>query len=146
LLISEIMADNDTAYGDPDEPGAFEDWFEIHNPGDATVDMTGMYLSDNPNNPTKWKVPEGVSIRPGEYMVFLADSEPAQGPRHTSWSLSADGESLVITAADGSTLIDTVTFGQQEPDVPYGRAPGTGAWSKLTAPTPGAPNAPARGQ
>jgi spore coat protein CotH len=147
LLITELMADNGAFYPDPEEPGAFEDWFEIYNPGGTAVDMSGMYISDNPNNPTKWKVPEGVTILSGEYLVFLADSEPAQGPRHTSWGLSADGESLLITAADGATLIDSVTFGPQERDVPYGRVPSeAGTWSKLSTATPGAANAPPREQ
>lgn len=138
LLINEIMADNDSVFQDPDEPGAYEDWFEIHNPGTEAIDMSGMYITDNPQNPTKWQVGQGVVIPAGGYLVFMADNEPAQGPRHASFALSADGESLSIYAKDGVTLIDTVTFGAQRTDVSYGRS-GTDL-GFLASPTPGAPN------
>lgn len=145
LLINEIMADNDSVYADPDEAGAYEDWFEIHNPGSEAVDMSGMYISDNPNNPKKWQVGAGVVIPAGGYLVFMADSEPAQGARHANFSLSADGESLSVYAADGATLIDTYTFGPQTKDVAIGRLPNAPAtWGALLTATPGVANAGAR--
>lgn len=142
LLVNEIMADNDGAYQDPDEPGAYEDWFEVYNPGATAVNMSGMYITDNANNPTKWKVPEGVTIPARGHLVFMADSEATQGARHTSWSLSADGEVVAIYAADGATLIDAVTFGPQRTDVAYGRTTdGAATWSLFATSTPGAANA-----
>ncbi|MBI4910141.1 MAG: CotH kinase family protein [Acidobacteria bacterium] len=140
LLITEVMADNDSIYQDPDEAGAYEDWFEIYNPTASAIDMSGMYITDNPQNPTKWKVGDGVVIPAGGYLVFLADSEPTQGPRHASFSLSADGESVSLYAANGTTLIDTVTFPAQKKDVAYGRVNGTGDWTFLASPTPGQVN------
>lgn len=142
LLINEIMADNDTVYQDPEEPGSFEDWFEVYNPGTSPVNMGGMYITDNTNNPTKWQVPAGVTIPAKGYLVFLADSEATQGPRHTSWSLSADGEVVAIYAADGRTLIDSVSFGPQRTDVSYGRtADGASSFSLFVRGTPGTANA-----
>lgn len=141
LLVNEIMADNDSAYQDPDEAGAYEDWFEVYNPGTAAVDMSGMYITDNTNNPTKWKVPTGVTIPAGGRLVFMADSEAAQGSRHTSWSLSADGEVVAIYGTDGTTLIDSYTFGPQQTDVAIGRTTdGAASWSIFKPATPGAAN------
>jgi uncharacterized protein (TIGR03437 family) len=142
LLVNEIMADNDGAFPDPDEPGAYDDWFEVYNPGTSAVNMSGMYITDNTNNPTKWKVPEGVTIPARGYLVFIADSQATQGPRHTSWSLSADGEVVAIYGTDGTTLIDSVTFGPQRTDVAYGRTTdGASTFSLFTPGTPGAANA-----
>lgn len=143
LLINEIMADNDSTYQDPNEPGAYEDWFEVFNPSTAAVDMSGMYITDNLNNPTKWKVPDGVTIPARGYLVFLADdNQTAQGPLHTSYALSADGESLAIYQTDGRTLIDSITFGVQQEDVSFGRiTDGDGAWSIFRPATPGTANA-----
>jgi len=141
LLVNEIMADNDGAFADPDEAGAFEDWFEVYNPGTAAVDMSGMYITDNANNPTKWKVPDGVTIPARGYLVFIADGETAQGSRHTSWSLSADGEVVAIYGTDGTTLIDSVTFGPQRTDIAYGRTTdGAASFSLFATGTPGAAN------
>lgn len=144
LLINEIMADNDGAYADPDESGAYEDWFEVYNPGTAAVDMSGMYITDSLSNHTKWQVPSGVTIPAKGYLVFTADGETAQGARHASWSLSKDGESISIYASDGTTLIDTYSFGPQRTDVAVGRTTdGVQTWSLFAKPTPGAANASA---
>jgi uncharacterized protein (TIGR03437 family) len=142
LLINEIMADNRNAFQDPDEPGAYDDWFEVFNPGTTAVDMSGMYITDNPSNPTKWKVPNGVTIAARGYLVFMADdNQTAQGPRHTSFSLNADGEALAIYQTNGTTLIDSVTFGLQQEDVSFGRiTDGDSGWSIFRPATPGAAN------
>ncbi|MFN0122274.1 MAG: CotH kinase family protein, partial [Blastocatellia bacterium] len=114
LLINEIMADNKSTFQDPDEPGSFEDWIEIYNPGNATVDMSGMYLTDNVTNPTKFRIPAGVTIPAKGYLVFIADdNETIQGPRHLSFSLNADGEGVALYQTDGVTLIDSISFGVQ---------------------------------
>ena len=140
LIINEIMADNDSFFQDPDEAGAFEDWFEVYNPTSEPIDMSGMYITDNPNNPTKWKVGDTVVIPAGGYLVFLADSEAAQGPNHASWSLSADGESISIYDTDGVTLLDSVSFPAQRTDVSYGRTADGSTVTFLATPTPGQPN------
>lgn len=144
LLINEIMADNDSVFQDPNEVGAYEDWFEVYNPGTAAVNMSGMYITDNLSNPTKWKVPEGVTIPAGGRLVFMADNEPAQGSQHTSWQLSGDGEALGIFDTDGKTLIDSYTFGTQQTDISIGRTTdGAATWTYFKPATPGAPNAAA---
>lgn len=142
LLVNEIVADNDKSYQDPDAAGEYDDWFEIFNPGTTAVDMSGMYITDNVSNPTKWKVPAGVTIPARGYLVFMADdNQTTQGARHTTFSLNADGEALAIFDADGKTLIDSVTFGIQQEDVSYGRVTdGDSTWSIFKPATPGAAN------
>jgi uncharacterized protein (TIGR03437 family) len=142
LLINEIVADNKTSFQDPDAPGEYDDWFEVFNPGTAAVEMSGMYITDNLSNPTKWKVPAGVTIPARGYLVFMADdNQTAQGPRHTSFSLNADGEALAIYGTNGTTLIDSVRFGIQQEDVSFGRiTDGDGAWSIFQPATPGGAN------
>lgn len=141
LVVNEIMADNKTTIANADKEGAFDDWFEIYNPGAEAVDMSGMYLTDNLNNPTKWRVPEGVVIPAGGYLLIWADENTSLGPLHAGFKLSNDGESVQLTDKDGVTVIDTVTFGKQQSDVSYGRTPDGGeAWTFFSTPTPGKPN------
>ncbi|NOT61881.1 MAG: hypothetical protein HOP19_16830, partial [Acidobacteria bacterium] len=140
LLINEIMSDNEDTYPDPVD-GKSEDWIEIFNPATTALNMSGMYLTDNLNNRIKWKIPEGVTIPARGYLVFLADNEPAQGSLHTSWQLSGEGEAVGLFASDGTTLIDSYTFGIQQGDVSVGRVTdGDGAWSIFQPATPGGAN------
>ena len=61
-------------------------------------------------------------------------------PRHTNFKLSADGEEILLTRADG-TRVDQVTFGSIPRDVSYGRSPVDPThWFFFADPTPGAPN------
>ena len=141
LLVNEVMADNDAAFEDPDEAGAYEDWVELYNPGSSAVDMGGMYLTDDLTKPTKWQVPAGVSVPAKGHVVFLADEETAQGARHAGFKLSKGGEAVGLFLSDGATLVDSVTFGAQATNVSFGRFPdGGSAWASLSPATAGAAN------
>ncbi|MCP4569261.1 MAG: hypothetical protein GY841_16930 [FCB group bacterium] len=143
LYINEIMAVNETTIEDPDESDEYPDWIEIYNAGGSTVDMSGMYLTDDLYNPILWQIPEGVSIGAGEYLLFWADDDESQGSTHTNFKLSADGESVGLfdTDAHGRVVLDSKSFGTQTADVSYGRLPdGTDNWTDLSEPTPGESN------
>ncbi len=143
LFINEFMADNDSIIEDPDEPGAFDDWIEIYNAGATTVDLGGMYLTDDAGDPTQWQIPSGVTIDPGAYLLFWADDDEDQGDTHTNFKLSADGEfiGLYETDGNGNVALDGLTFGAQATDVSFGRCPdGGSSWSLMTIATPGASN------
>lgn len=141
LVINEFLASNNTVNADPN--GEFEDWIEIYNPGTTTVDMSGMYLSDNLGFPSQYKIPDGVTIGPGAYLVFWCDSTPSQGPLHTNFNISRTGEELGLfdTAANGFAFIDGFAFGVQTTDISSGRYPnGFGDIVVLASPSPGASN------
>ncbi|MGB7343217.1 MAG: lamin tail domain-containing protein [Pirellulaceae bacterium] len=141
VFINELMADNDATIEDPDEAGAFEDWIELYNPGTTAVDLSGFYLTDDAADPTQWQFPSGSTIDAGGYLIIWADDEIDQGNTHASFKLSAGGESVLLYNVDGTTLVDSVTFGEQTTDVSYGRFPdGTATFVVLSAATPGAAN------
>jgi hypothetical protein len=107
--------------------------------------MGGMYLTDDATNLRKYRIPDGVTIAPFGYLVFIADAEPEQGPLHVSFNLSKDGETLVLYDVDarGNQAIDQWTFDSMEPDQSYGRSPvNANDWVKLDAATPGKYNQP----
>ena len=141
ISINEIMADNDATIEDPDEAGAFEDWIELYNPGAEVVDLSGLYLTDDAEDPTQWEFPDGSTIDAGGYLVIWADDDTDQGDTHASFKLSAGGESVLLYNTDGETLVDSVTFGEQTTDISYGRFPdGSDTLTVLSAATPGAAN------
>jgi hypothetical protein len=147
LVINELMASNQTTLEDPDEPGEFPDWVEMYNGASDTIDLEGMYLTDTIYDLTKWQIGEGVSIEPGQYLIFYADDDGTQGVYHTNFQLSRNGETIVLVDSDSKTIIDSITFDAQFEDVSYGRFPdGDGSWDYHLTPTPGAPNHIALGQ
>jgi hypothetical protein len=60
LFINEFMAENDTTIPDPHGSG-YPDWIELYNAGGSTVDLGGMYLTDDMNDPTEWMIPVGIT-------------------------------------------------------------------------------------
>jgi hypothetical protein len=142
LYINEFMASNTSTIEDPDEKGSYPDWVEIYNPMLIPFDMGGMYLTDNQTIPTKFQIPNGVSIDPGGYLLFWADKEPAQGQTHTNFKLNATyGEVIRLIDTDGTTVIDSIVFGPQTSDISYGRlVDGTENQGLLETPTPGTTN------
>ena len=143
LYINEFMAENDTTIEDPDGAGGYPDWIELYNAGDSSIDLGGMYLTDNLSNPAKWRVSDGVVIPAGGYLLFWADNDEEQGDTHTNFRLDRDGESIGLfdTADSGYATIDTLTFAEQTADVSFGRFPdGSDDWNAFAQPTPGQPN------
>lgn len=140
LFINEFMADNATSLEDPDEPGEFPDWIELYNAGPTPVDLDGKYLTDDLTNPTKFKISAGLTVPAGGFVLFYADGDPEQGPFHTNFKLSRNGESIGLFDNDtaANQAIDTHTFGAQATDVSERRYPNGGAqWVVFRTPTPG---------
>ena len=139
VIINEIMAENDTTVRD--EAGDYDDWIELFNPGQAAVDVSGMYLTDRLDNPVKWKIPAGTSLAAGGRLLVWADEEPTEGKLHASFKLSMNGEQVALFDTDGTTLVDVVHFNRLDADLSQARTTDGHAFFKVTAtPTPGAPN------
>ncbi len=146
LVINELMADNKTSIEDPQEAGEYPDWFELYNYGTTPIDVGGMYLTDELDTPTLFRIPSNApaqtTIQPGDYLLVWADGDTVQGPLHTVFKLAAGGEELGLFASDGS-LIDSIIFGSQGLDESYGRYPNGGpGWQKFDKgkATPGSSN------
>lgn len=139
VWINEFMADNTLTLSD--EAGEFEDWIELHNATAAAVDVGGLFLTDDPAQPTRWRIPDATVIPPFGQLLVWADDDAGDGPLHASFRLSAQGEALALFGADGTTLLDVYHFRPQLPDVSEGRFPDGGPFLRLLpTPTPGAPN------
>lgn len=139
LFINELLAKNNT--GAQDEAGEYEDWIELVNTSGSTIDISGTFLTDDLSDPTQWQIPSGTSLGAGETLLVWADDDVGQGPLHANFKLSSGGEDLAFFAADGTTLLDTLTFGPQVADVSTARlSDGGEPWVTLSNPTPAALN------
>ncbi|NLF29703.1 MAG: hypothetical protein GX591_02305, partial [Planctomycetes bacterium] len=123
-VINELMASN--AEGLRDADGDTSDWIEIFNDSDAAVNLAGWYLTDNPDNLTKWAFPSVTIPSYGHLLVFASDKDRADAGQelHTNFKLSAAGEylALVQTVETIPTIAHELTpaFPPQVPDVSYG--------------------------
>lgn len=141
LRITELLAVNNSI--NADEFGGYDDWFEIHNEDTRTVNLAGMFVSNNLNNPRSFQLPS-INLAPGEYKIIWADNETTQGNLHVDFKLSSQGEEVGIfeTVDHGNVLIDGWKYGLMSADVSMGFMPEAGtAPEYLTSPTPGASNA-----
>ena len=137
LVINEFMASNDVTQADQDEE--FDDWVELYNNGTESIDLSGYFLSDDPDNLSKWEFPAGTSIGADAYLIIWADSDTLQTGLHANFKLSAAAESIVLID-DLGTIIDEVSYVDQSADISYGRLPnGTGDF-QLMSPTFNAKN------
>lgn len=135
LVFNELMAKNDSTV--VDEFGEYDDWFELYNRTSASIAATGMFVTDTLSNPTKWAIPDGVTLAPGEFLLVWADEDGSQGPLHANFKLAASGEELHLFDTDGVTLLDSVTFGPQVADISTGRLDdGAALWITHLDPSP----------
>lgn len=141
LFINEIMTSN----GDiiQDEDGDYNDWIEIYYTGEKRINLQGYYLSDNPNNLTKWRLPK-VILEPGDFLLIWAsgkDKIGANGELHTNFSINSGGEPIYLTTSNGRTIIDTIEAVAIPRNRSYGReTDGAGIWRFYDVPTPGTSN------
>ena len=142
LVINEFMADN--VAGIIDNKGEYDDWIEIYNPSSSSVDVGGMYITDDLDDPTKFQIPsdypDSTSIAPQGFLLLWADKDPEQGILHLDFALNNSGEQVGLFVSQFSP-IDTFSYGQQYKDTSFGRtSDGHYAWTYFTNPTPGMTN------
>lgn len=123
LYINEIIASNQV--GQQDDFNDNDDWIEIFNDG-GVINMAGYYITDDPDSLTKYMIPFGFDtetfVAPNSHFIIWADKDNlTQGPTHTNFSLSVDGETILLVAPDGTTIIDQVTYPLMVSDISYGR-------------------------
>ncbi|MEM7383628.1 MAG: CotH kinase family protein, partial [Verrucomicrobiota bacterium] len=118
LRINEVLAWNQNIEPDNVDFDDYSDWIELFNDGER-VSLGEYYLTDDPDEPLKWRFPQGSSIGEGEYLVIRADGYDAGSGEthrreyspwrnfttrrhHTNFKLSSSGESVALfRAVDG---------------------------------------------
>jgi hypothetical protein len=116
-----------------------DDFIELYNPHIYPVDLTGLYLTDNPvTQPDKYPLDPLSFIAGKDFVVLRADDR--NRPGHVDFRLSADNEMIGLFDA-GLNQVDKVIYGPQTTDVSHGRAPdGSEDLEFFELPTPGVSN------
>ncbi|MDX1911668.1 MAG: CotH kinase family protein [Saprospiraceae bacterium] len=123
-----------------------EDWIELYNSSASPVNISGYYLSDNEDNPTKWEFPNNTSVPANGFLYVWCsgrDLKDPQGRLHTNFKLNQtknNPEHIVLADAGGNVLQDievVTTFDHQS----RARATnGSNEWRYCLNPTLGASN------
>lgn len=150
LIINEVLAVNDTAFtrlqnfaGPPAVTRSSNpDIIELRNLSAQAIDLSGYSLSDDPSNPARWTIADGVSIPANGFIVIFATGEGdfsiGDTTLETNFRLSAGGETIVLSDPSGA-LIQELDYPQQIVDISYGRL-NDGTYAFLPNVTVGAAN------
>ncbi len=120
VQISEVVAANDD--GLVDDLGDHVDWLELVNRELFAVDLDGWFLSDDPDDPTRWRLPAVVLPPAGRLLVYASerDLRDPDGPLHTNFRIDSGGEPLLLVFRDGETVVDRVDLPRLPDDVSHG--------------------------
>ena len=103
VVISEVMAGNYSTI--LNAKGQLCDWVELYNPGTTSADLSGCYLSNDPDHRGKWRIDQLV-IAPGEY-ALIPCSGNAASQAEADFGISRDGATVLLTGKAGNILCST---------------------------------------
>jgi hypothetical protein len=142
LVFNEVAASNKVY---PDNRGDCDDWIEIYNSGNKTIDLSKVFMDYKGSKSIQWPLYNSgtYNLAPGAYALFWADDEISQGPTHLPFKLPGEGEilKLIQPTASGFTLLDSIKISAKNSGATVGRNPDGGtSWGKLAFVTPGSSN------
>ncbi len=141
LHLNEFVTNNRTTLFD--ETGEPTDWIEIHNSSSETINIAGLYLTDDLTNPQRCQIsdsdPSVTEIAPNGHAVFYADGKPELGAQHLNFKLSSSGEQIGLSEEIANEMVyyDSLSYTSQIMDLSYGRYPdASGDWLIMEKATP----------
>ena len=143
IRINEVLAVATSASLPLDENSQPQDWIELYNELAQPMNLSGWYLTDDPDNLRKWNFPS-AAVSPQGYLVVFASgtgASPANGPIHTNFSLSQSGETILLVRPDGQ-IASSVKPPELYPNATWGIGGGGTEAGYLRTPTPGVLNSP----
>ena len=142
IVINEFSASNFDSH--QDNYGEYEDWIELYNTSNSDVDLNGWYLTDKPNNPTKWQFPSSFIVSANSVAIIYCSGldEINGGVAHSNFKITQTkfNEVFVLSDASGS-VVDSISVVPAQKSHSRGRdVNGGSTWSLFTTATPNANN------
>ena len=100
ILISEVMAGS--GYAIIGGEGERTDWVELWNNGSKAVTLEGAFLSDDPEDRTKWVIPT-MTLEAGQ-RALIRCAGPVAAADEANFALSRDGGAVILTGKFGNTI------------------------------------------
>jgi hypothetical protein len=139
ITINELMASNAGVVMSP--ATNFDSWIELYNPSEQEINLSGMYLSNDPTMPTLWQMPQDIGTIPakGFKVVWLGSNDILNN--QAPFKLDCDGGTICLSDKNGQ-LITSVDYPKAMSRTAWARtSDGGNTWGWTDAPTPGATNA-----
>ncbi len=134
VLINEMLPNPAKDWnGNGDISGMDDEFIELYNSGNESVDISGYVLKDKVfrSTPGEYVLPEGTSIGPKEFLlIFVSKSGVFQGN---------DGDAIGLYDPSGNP-VDEKEYDATTEDVSFARIPDGGEWGNSTSPTPAISN------
>lgn len=112
LRINEVMIVNDST-SVVDDFGQYSAWVELFNSTFSPLEISSVFLTNDPDRPTLYPVPLGdvnTEIPTRQHVLFWADGQPNKGTFHMSFTFTSGQDNYIaIYDADGKSLIDEIT-------------------------------------
>ena len=150
IAINEFMASNAGSVMSP--AVNFDSWIELYNPAEQPVNLGGMYLSNDANNLTLWKMPNDMGSIPakgfkvvwlGSHDIKLGWDEEEVGKYQAPFKLDCDGGVIYLSDKNGQ-LITSENYPEAKSRTAYARKTDGGKeWGWTADATPGESNATA---
>jgi len=143
VVINEYSASNLAGY--LDNYSKTEDWIELYNTSDTSINIGGYFLSDKESNPTKWEIPAGTTISGHGFFSFWASGrdEVSGEDYHTNFKLKQTKETpeyVVFSNSEGE-IIDSHQLQITQVEHAMGReTDAADIWKIFTNPTKGSSN------
>jgi len=105
IHINEYSASNLNSFTDSFQKT--EDWIELYNSSDTSIDISGWHLSDKENKPDKYAIPTGTVIPPDGHLVFLCSGRDlvVNGEYHTNFKLAQTKLDEVVLLSDAEANV-----------------------------------------
>lgn len=119
IRINEVLVYNDS--GVTDSYNKSVPWIELFNTAYNYVNIGGCYLSNDPANPSKFKIIKGAAnsiIQTRSYLLFWADNDTTKGIDHLNFTLK-EGDFLGFYDSDGN-LVDSLRLKNQKSNISFG--------------------------
>lgn len=139
LIINEVMAANVDQFISP--AYNFDGWMELYNPTGKSVELAGLYLSDDATNLQQWRTPATMGVVPAHGFATVWFDSNALNGNQAPFKLDMDGGTIIVSNADGDILAQA-TYPEAMERVSYARTTDGGPqWQLTDTPTPAATNA-----
>ena len=119
IFINEISICNVNKELDPNYD--YSGWIELYNCSNTDINIKNLYFSDDSEQPLKYKISDDRILPAQGYAVVWLNDELINSKTGYSLDTDADDGGFLSVADKNGNIYDTMNYGQQYPNISYGR-------------------------